>query len=383
MPYLHGIEREDLLSRELSGLRLGLITNPSGLDRKFNSTIDLLQERFDLRALFSPEHGVRGDAQAGEKVGCYTDLRSQLPVYTMYGDRSAAYSAFDGLDCIVYDIQDVGLRFYTYIYTLADAMQEAAKRGIRVVVLDRADPLGLDVIEGSVIEDGLWSGVGKYALPSRYGLSVGEFSRYLNGEYGIGCDLRVIACDGLSRECEYESLGIPWVLPSPNLPTPESVLCYTGTVLFEGTNLSEGRGTTKPFELIGAPWLDVDALIGHFNSRGIDGAALRPAYFVPTFSKHKGEMCRGFQIHITDRESFKPFRLGLELVDYIRKTHPEFKFLGESEDAQEAREQKLMIDRLLGTRSLRLGNFELDAFLSEQESLLAEFRQKALGYYLY
>ena len=387
MAYLHGVEREDQLALELSGLRLGLITNPSGLDKKFNSTIDLLQKKFDLRALFSPEHGVRGDAQAGEKVGYYTDARSGLPVYTMYGDHSAAFDAFDGLDCIVYDIQDVGLRFYTYIYTLTEAMQEAAKRNIRVVVLDRANPLGLDVIEGAMLDDSLWSGVGKYAIPSRYGLTVGEFARYVNGEFGFGCDLRVIACEGLKRDSDYSALGIPWVLPSPNLPTLDSVLCYTGTVLFEGTNLSEGRGTTKPFELIGAPWLNCDALVEHFNSRGIDGAVLRPAYFVPTFSKHKGALCRGFQIHVTDREAFKPFRLGLELVDYIRKTHSEFKFIGEligeSADAASVKEQKLSIDRLLGSYDFRLGDFELETFLKNQERELAKFKKTAEKYYLY
>lgn len=383
MAYLHGIEREDLLSRELSGLRLGLITNPSGVDKKLNSTIDILREKFDLRALFSPEHGVRGDAQAGEKVGLYTDVRSGLPVYTMYGDHSAAFDAFSELDCIVYDIQDVGLRFYTYIYTLAEAMTEAAKRGIRVVVLDRADPLGLDTVEGAVIADGLWSGVGKYALPSRYGMTAGEFARYVNAEFSIGCELSVICCEGLERGSEYSDLGIPWVLPSPNLPTLESVLCYTGTVLFEGTNLSEGRGTTKPFELIGAPWLDSDAIVSYFNSRGVDGALLRPAYFTPTFSKHAGVLCRGFQIHIVDRAKFKPFRLGLELVDYIRRTHGEFKFLGESEDATEAIGQRLSIDRLLGSSELRVGEFELEKFLQKEESNLAAFKQKASKYYLY
>ncbi|MBQ7376595.1 MAG: DUF1343 domain-containing protein [Clostridia bacterium] len=383
MAYLHGIEREDLLSRELSGLRLGLITNPSGVDKNLNSTIDILREKFDLRALFSPEHGVRGDAQAGERVGHYTDVRSGLPVYTMYGDHSAAFDAFAELDCIVYDIQDVGLRFYTYIYTLTEAMTEAAKRGIRVVVLDRADPLGLDTVEGAMIGDDLWSGVGKYALPSRYGMTVGEFARYVNAEFSIGCELSVICCEGLKRGSEYSDLGIPWVLPSPNLPTLDSVLCYTGTVLFEGTNLSEGRGTTKPFELIGAPWLDSDTLVSYFNSRGVDGAILRLAYFVPTFSKHKGELCRGFQIHVTDRTRFKPFRLGLELVDYIRRTHEEFKFLGESENATDAIAQSLSIDRLLGSRELRVGEFELGKFLEKEESNLTAFKQKASKYYLY
>ena len=340
MAYLHGAERYDLLSNELSGKRLGLITNPSGVSQQLYATVDYLYDNFKLTALFSAEHGVRGDAQAGEKVDTYIDAKTSLPVYSMYGKQKTSLSeALESIDCLVYDIQDVGLRFYTYIYTLAEAMTAATAKGIPVVVLDRYDPLGLTRVEGTLLDDAFSSGVGKFSLPSRYGLTVGEFARYVNTEYSIGCDLRVIPCADLSREDDAFSLSLPWVLPSPNLPTIESTICYIGTVLFEGTDLSEGRGTTKPFELIGAPWLDEAALVEHFNSRGIDGALLRPAYFVPTFSKHKGALCRGFQIHILDRERFKPFRLGLELVDYISKTHGEFKYLGESENESEAREQ--------------------------------------------
>ena len=384
MGYLHGVEREDLLVRELSGQRLGLITNPSGVSRNLRATVDLIYEKFDLRALFSAEHGVRGDAQAGSHVKFYLDGRTGLPVYTMYGsDHSEALAAFDELDTIVYDIQDVGLRFYTYIYTLAEAMQAAAKKGKRVVVLDRADPLGLARVEGSLLDENFTSGVGKYSLPSRYGLTVGEFARYINQEYSIGCELSVIPCADLRRGDDYESLGIPWVLPSPNLPTVESTICYAGTVLFEGTNLSEGRGTTKPFEMIGAPWLRSEEIVEHFNSKKLAGAILRTAYFTPSFSKHAGELCRGFQIHITNKAQFEPFKLGLELVDHIRKTHSEFRFRDESEDAEIAKEQKIFIDLLLGSRALRLSDFDAESFMAEENLKLAAFNQRAKKYWLY
>lgn len=384
MGYLHGVEREDLLVRELYGQRLGLITNPSGVSRNLRATVDLIYEKFDLRALFSAEHGVRGDAQAGAHVKFYTDDRTGLPVYTMYGsDHTEALAAFEELDTIVYDIQDVGLRFYTYIYTLAEAMKAAAEKGKRVVVLDRANPLGLARVEGSLLDENFTSGVGKYALPSRYGLTVGEFAGYINQEYEIGCDLSVVPCADLRRGDNYEALGIPWVLPSPNLPTIESTICYTGTVLFEGTNLSEGRGTTKPFEMIGAPWLRSDELVEHFNSRGVAGAILRPAYFTPSFSKHAGTLCRGIQIHITDKAQFEPFKLGLELVDYIRKTHSEFRFRDESEDAEIAKEQKIFIDLLLGSRALRSRDFDAESFMAKENLKLAAFKQRAKKYWLY
>ena len=384
MSYLHGAERYDLLAKELSGKRLGLITNPSGVSQQLYATVDYLYDNSKLTALFSAEHGVRGDAQAGEKVDTYIDAKTSLPVYSMYGKQKTSLSeALESVDCLVYDIQDVGLRFYTYIYTLAEAMTAAAAKGIPVVVLDRYDPLGLTRVEGTLLDDAFSSGVGKFSLPSRYGLTVGEFARYVNTEYYIGCDLRVIPCADLSREDDAFSLSLPWVLPSPNLPTIESTICYIGTVLFEGTDLSEGRGTTKPFELIGAPWLRADELVSHFNSKGIDGAILRPAYFTPSFSKHSGELCHGFQIHITDRKHFDPFSLGLYLVEYIRNTHPEFSFRGESALTAEAKDQKLFIDLLLGTDEFRKGTLSADQLISTHAQKVATFKKNSEKYWLY
>ena len=384
MSYLHGVERHELLSKELSGKRLGLITNPSGVSQELYATVDYLYDNFDLRALFSAEHGVRGDAQAGEKVDTYTDPLTSLPVYSMYAKQKADISdALDSVDCLVYDIQDVGLRFYTYIYTLAEAMTAAAAKGIPVVVLDRYNPLGLEKVEGTLLDDSFSSGVGKFSLPSRYGLTVGEFARYVNSEYSIGCDLRVIPCNRLSRSHDAFSLSLPWVMPSPNLPTADSTLCYIGTVLFEGTNLSEGRGTTKPFELFGAPWLRADELARNFNSSGIDGAILRPAYFTPSFSKHAGSLCRGVQIHVTDRKVFDSFSLGLRLVEYIRNTHEEFAFRGDSALTDKDKPQKLFIDLLLGTDDFRTGKLSSDALIENHASKVAQFKKKSEKYWLY
>lgn len=384
MSYLHGVERHELLSKELSGKRLGLITNPSGVSQELYATVDYLYDNFDLRALFSAEHGVRGDAQAGEKVDTYTDPLTSLPVYSMYAKQKADISdALDSVDCLVYDIQDVGLRFYTYIYTLAEAMTAAAAKGIPVVVLDRYNPLGLEKVEGTLLDDSFSSGVGKFSLPSRYGLTVGEFARYVNSEYSIGCDLRVIPCDRLSRSHDAFSLSLPWVMPSPNLPTADSTLCYIGTVLFEGTNLSEGRGTTKPFELFGAPWLRADELARKFNSSGIEGAILRPAYFTPSFSKHAGSLCRGVQIHVTDRKVFDSFSLGLRLVEYIRNTHEEFAFRGDSALTDKDKPQKLFIDLLLGTDEFRTGKLSSDALIENHASKVAQFKKKSEKYWLY
>lgn len=382
--YLHGVERRDLLVRELSGKRLGLITNPSGVSQQLRPTVDYLYDSFKLTALFSAEHGVRGDAQAGQKVDTYTDPLTSLPVYSMYSKEKADISsALEALDCLVYDIQDVGLRFYTYIYTLAEAMRAAAAKGVPVVVLDRYNPLGLSKVEGTLLDDAFSSGVGKFSLPSRYGLSVGEFARYVNEEYSIGCDLRVIPCASLTRKDDAFSISLPWISPSPNLPTIESTLCYIGTVLFEGTNLSEGRGTTKPFELIGAPWLRADELARHFNSEGIEGAILRPAYFTPTFSKHAGELCRGVQVHITDRERFDSFTLGLRMVDYIRRTHSEFCFRGESALVPRDSEEKMFIDLLLGSDEFRRADLSAEELIARHEGKVADFKKRSERYYLY
>ncbi len=375
MSYLHGVERKDELDRIFRGKKTALITNPTGTDRNFYHTADLFAEKYRLCALFAPEHGIRGEAQAGDRVDSFVDIRTGIPVYSAYSD-AITNKMLDGIDIIAYDIQDVGSRFYTYIYTLSSLMEKAATLGKKVVVLDRYDPIGLNKIEGTLLDERFSSGVGRYELPSRYAMTVGEYARYVNAEKSICCDLEILHCEGLSREDDYRSLNLPWLPPSPNLPTYESALTYVGTVLLEGTNMSEGRGTTKPFEYIGAPWLRVDEVIKYVNSLGLSGFALRECYFTPTFSKYSGELCRGIQIHITDADSFEPFALGLFMLDYIRKTHTELKI-------RDPQSEKAFINLLLGTDAFMKEDFDAEKFILEQKQKINDFSQRMSKYLIY
>ena len=375
MSYLHGIEREEAVDSAFSGKRIGLITNPTGVNRGFRATIDILAEKYELKALYAPEHGVRGNVQAGGKVESFDDEKTKVRVYSMYRDHVDA-DIFSDVDVIAYDIQDVGARFYTYIYTLTTAMEQAARLGKRVVVLDRYNPLGLNRLEGAILEERFWSGVGKYGLPARYALTVGEFARYANDVGNIGCDLEVIPCKDLKRSDDFRTLGVDWVLPSPNLPSYESALAYIGTVLLEGTNMSEGRGTTKPFEMIGAPYLRASEVIKYIESLGLCGFKLRECCFTPTFSKHAGELCRGFQIHITDPDAFEPFKLGLLMLDYIRKTHSELTIRDVDKD-------NAFINLLLGTDAFLRDDFDAERFIEAQEQPLKDFREQIKQYFIY
>ena len=375
MSYLHGIEREEAVDSAFSGKRIGLITNPTGVNRGFRATIDILAEKYELKALYAPEHGVRGNVQAGGKVESFDDEKTKVRVYSMYRDNVDA-DIFSDVDVIAYDIQDVGARFYTYIYTLTTAMEWAARLDKRVVVLDRYNPLGLNRLEGAILEERFWSGVGKYGLPARYALTVGEFARYANDVGNIGCDLEVIPCKDLKRSDDFRTLGVDWVLPSPNLPSYESALAYIGTVLLEGTNMSEGRGTTKPFEMIGAPYLRASEVIKYIESLGLCGFKLRECCFTPTFSKHAGELCRGFQIHITDPDAFEPFKLGLLMLDYIRKTHSELTIRDVDKD-------NAFINLLLGTDAFLRDDFDAERFIEAQEQPLKDFREQIKQYFIY
>lgn len=370
MAYLHGVERKDEIERVFSGKKIGLVTNPTGVDRKFCATVDMLAEKYRLCALYSPEHGVRGNIQAGGKVDSYIDEKTGLKVHSLY-QNAASKEAFADVDIIAYDIQDVGARFYTYIYTLTAVMEAAARDGKKVVVLDRYNPLGLQKLEGTLLDEKFASGVGKYGLASRYAMTVGEFARYANEVGNINCDLEVIPCKDLRRSDDFRTLGLDWVLPSPNLPTYESALAYIGTVLLEGTNMSEGRGTTKPFEMIGAPYLRTREVINYMESLGLKGFKLRECCFTPTFSKHSGVTCNGFQIHITDYDAFEPFTFGVLMLDYIRKTHSELEF------------RKDFLNLLLGTDEFFDENFDAESFVLAQNVKLKEFSQKCDKYLLY
>ena len=373
----NGIDHIDGLDSLLQGRRLGLVTGPTGLDRHFRATIDILAERYDLRCLFSPEHGLYGEAQAGDEVASSVDRHSGLPVHSLYGkQKTLPPERLKDLDLLLFDMQDIGVRYYTFPYTLAYVMESCATAGIPLVVLDRVNPLGGETISGNLLDARFSSFVGKYPLPVRHGLTLGEFARWVNREQAIGCDLVVHPCTGWKRTMTFAETGLPWVMPSPNMPTPETLSAYVGTCLFEGTNLSEGRGTTKPFELIGAPFLDAWSLAETMNGLELPGVLFRPAFFRPTFSKHAGEMCEGVQLHQTDARIFDPFRTGLCLLDAILHATPAFCFL-------ETMPGRFFIDLLAGTDALRQPDFSPEAFLAAGAEAVSGFRDARRDILLY
>ncbi|AZV63863.1 exo-beta-N-acetylmuramidase NamZ family protein [Peribacillus frigoritolerans] len=325
---------EVLLKEEknvLSGKKVGLITNPTGIDSKLTSIVDLLHDDPDinLTALFGPEHGVRGDAQAGASVEYYIDEKTGLPVYSLYGKtKKPTPEMLKDVEVLVFDIQDVGTRYYTYIYTMAYAMEAAKENDIPFIVLDRPNPQGGESVDGPVLEPEFSSFVGLYPIPLKHGMTVGELATLFNKEFKIGADLKVIKMKGWKRDMDYDDTGLPFVLPSPNMPTVSTTYVYPATGLIEGTNVSEGRGTTKPFELIGAPYINSDELAGKLNALRLPGVKFRAASFTPTFSKHAGKLSHGVEIYITDREEFKAVPTGLHIIKTIQDLYPgDFEFL--------------------------------------------------------
>lgn len=375
---LSGIDRIDTILPAISGARIGLITNPTGVDKKLKSTIDVLHERDLLCCLFSPEHGIRGYAQAGAPIGNYTDSVTGLSVYSLYGQNlNIQPDILDKTDIIAFDIQDIGARYYTYTSTLAYAIEDCAKAGKKMIIFDRINPIGGKKCEGSVLDTHFSSFVGRYAVAARHGMTVGEYAKYINETENINCDISVIPLDGWRRELYYDETDLSWVMPSPNMPTVETAICYIGTCLAEGTNLSEGRGTTKPFELIGAPWLRNTMIADEINSQHPDGVILRPCDFTPAFSKYAGVHCNGIQLHITDRQIFKPFETAMRLFELIRRTHKEFEFLAPQGDGH------YFIDMLLGSDEWRNDAFDINAFLTHQASKCNKFRENAKKYFMY
>lgn len=349
--------------------KCGLITNHTGVLRNLTSTIDLLMEMCNLTALFAPEHGVRGDIQAGMEVSSYTDESSKLPVFSLYGDDiTGAYKELSYLDTVIFDIQDVGARFYTYQYTMTDTMKFCANNGIRFVVLDRPNPLGGIRAEGTVLDMRFSSFVGRFPTPTRSGLTIGEFARMMNETEGINCELTVVPMEGWKREMYYDDTDLVFIQPSPNIPTIDTVFSYIGTCIFEGTNLSEGRGTTKPFEIIGAPWLDSKRVLENMGHQ--EGVLLRECSFTPTFSDYKDTFCHGIQLHITNRDSFSPFEVGMRLFNAIRKNHDEF-------------ETEASIVDLLGTDEILKNDFCLTSFIKREAEKTAEWKKYSEKWYMY
>lgn len=366
---------EVLLEKRLDlirGKRIGLITNPSGVDSRLRGSIDLLRstEGVHLVALYGPEHGVRGDAQAGEYVPFYEDAASGLPVFSLYGptmkppagmltDIDAYMRSFDtthqgktieagmtkGIEALLFDIQDVGTRVYTYQATLAYALQACAESGLELIVLDRPNPIDGLTMEGPVLEYPAFSSfVGLYPYPLRFGMTLGELAGLFNDKFlEKKARLTVVPMEGWSRDAFFEATGLPWVAPSPNMPTIDTAVVYPGQVFLEGTNVSEGRGTTKPFEFFGAPWIDGHKLAAHLNALGLPGVAFREQGFTPIFSKFKGELCGGCQLHVTDRRAYRPLETTLHVLAVLRESYPDrFAF------------HAAYFDKIMGTNKVRL-----------------------------
>lgn len=340
----------------LKGASAGLILHPASVTADLRLSVDaLLDAGFSLRALFGPQHGARGEKQDNMvESRPYMDARTGLPVHSLYSEvRQPTPEMLAGLDVVLFDLQDVGVRVYTFVWTMALAMEACARAGVRFVVLDRPNPVGGVLMEGPVLRPGFESFVGLYPIPLRHAATVGELARWLNVEGGIGCDLEVVAMEGWRRDASWADTGLPWVLPSPNLPTPASCAVYPGMVLVEGTNLSEGRGTTRPFELVGAPWLDGEALAHRLRDDALSGVAFRACSFEPTFQKHAGALCGGVQLHVTDVASFRPVRTAVALLRAVRDLAPgDFAW---RRPPYEYEERLMPIDILWGHDGLRLG----------------------------
>jgi uncharacterized protein YbbC (DUF1343 family) len=337
----------------LRGLRVGVVANPASVDRQFRHITERLSGTTDYRltAIFGPQHGYRSDLQDNMIESPHDeDPRRSVPIFSLYSETREPTAEMLGLvDVLVVDLQDVGARIYTFIYTMANCMRAAARAGVPVIVCDRPNPVGAARVEGPTLEPGFESFVGQFRMPMRHGLTIGELARYFNAS--IGCELEVVPMEGYSRESYWDTTGLPWIMPSPNVPTLDTAIVYPGTVLVEGTMLSEGRGTTRPFEYIGAPWADGELFAGRMNRVGLAGVHFRGVHFEPTFQKHAKVSCGGCQIHVLDRAAFKPVTVGVSLIREFCGTAPD---LFAWRDPPYEYEYDLMpIDILAGSPTLR------------------------------
>lgn len=382
---------EKLLEQQsdlLDGARVGLICNQASVDHSFHHAADLLDDHMaiNLRALFGPQHGIRGDVQDNMiETDHATDKRTSLPIYSLYSEtREPTEEMLRDVDVLVFDMQDVGCRIYTFVYTMANCMRAAKKFGKRVVVCDRPNPINGTAVAGNVLEPEFASFVGQFPIPTRHGMTPGELAQLFNKHFNIGCDLDVITMNGWRRELWMDQSDAPWVLPSPNMPTVDSATVFPGTVHFEGTQMSEGRGTTRPFELIGAPYIDPDDYASHLNSLGLNGVYFRACMFQPTFQKHGGTTCGGVQIHVTDRDHFESVSAGVAMVKAAFDMYPDdFRW---KEPPYEYVYDKNPFDVISGTDKLRR-DFEkgisLKAMIESWQSELEKFLEIRKDYLLY
>ena len=353
-----GVEQVCWSSLEsLCGRRLGLLANQASTDRHFTHSRDLLRRAYpgQLTCLFSPQHGFYSEKQDNMIESDHAiDAETGLPVYSLYGEtRRPSPAMFADIDVLLVDLIDVGTRVYTFIWTVVHCLETAAETGTRVVILDRPNPIGGQLMEGNLLRPDCASFVGRCAIPMRHGLTMGELALFCNQEMAIGADLEVVPVQGWRRQMLAPATGLPWVFPSPNMPAFATALVYPGQVLWEGTNISEGRGTTLPFELFGAPFVDHRAVQGALRPADLAGCCLRPLCFEPTSGKWAGQACGGFQIHVTDPDVFRPYRTSLALLQALRHLYPEgFAYKA---PPYEYEFERLPMDLLIGDRQVREG----------------------------
>jgi uncharacterized protein YbbC (DUF1343 family) len=334
---------------------VGLVCNPASVDGRLSHAADLVfdAEGVTLAALFGPQHGFRADLQDNMIESPHaTDARRRVPVHSLYSEtREPTAEMLRGLDVLVVDLQDVGARIYTFVYTMANCLRAAARHGLPVVVCDRPNPIGGEAVEGPMLEPGYESFVGLFPIPMRHGMTVGELAELFNSHFAIGADLEVVRIEGWSRAEYFDETGLPWVIPSPNMPTLDTAIVYPGAVLFEGTQLSEGRGTTRPFELLGAPWVDAERVSAELNGLQLPGVHYRPVIFEPTFHKFAHEACGGCQIHVTDRRVFQPVLAAVAVMAAFHRANPgRFAW---RQPPYEYEHDKMPIDILAGSPALR------------------------------
>jgi uncharacterized protein YbbC (DUF1343 family) len=377
-----------LASNRLKGLRVGVVANPASIDGSFRHVIDRIAaaEGVTLAAIFGPQHGFRSDLQDNMiETPHGEDQARRVPIYSLYSEtREPTGEMLAGLDALVVDLQDIGARIYTFVYTMANCLRAAKRHGLKVIVCDRPNPIGGAEVEGPTLERGFESFVGQFAIPMRHGMTIAELARLFNAHFGLGADLEVVTMDGWSRDQYWDDTGLPWVMPSPNVPTDQTAIVYPGTVLFEGTMLSEGRGTTRPFELLGAPWIEAEPFADRMNAVGLAGVHFRPAVFEPTFQKHCKVACGGCQIHVIDRSAFKPVAAGASLIR---------EFVGVQPDAftwrpppYEYEQDQMPIDILAGNATFREQIEEqapLDEIVGSWTPGEEEFRRIRAEYLLY
>jgi uncharacterized protein YbbC (DUF1343 family) len=344
-----------LASGALKKKRVGIVSNPASIDANFQHIVRAIANEPDvtLAAIFGPQHGYRADVQDNMiETGHAKDPTRGVPVYSLYSEtREPTAEMLKGLDVLVIDLQDVGSRIYTFVYTMANCLRAGRKHGVPVIVTDRPNPIGGDNVGGPMLVDGFESFVGQFPIPLRHGMTIGELARLFNEAFEIGADLTVVPMENWRRSMYFEETRLPWVMPSPNVPTIDTAVVYPGTVLFEGTSVSEGRGTTRPFELIGAPWVDAEALAEKLGTYNLAGVHFRPAVFEPTFQKHAKQACGGCQIHVLDRTQFRAVETAIAVLVEIRAQNPaKFEW---RQPPYEYEHTKLPFDILAGSSELR------------------------------